>query len=446
MKLMRHQKDAIDFINSHPVGGVFLPTGTGKTRTILAWIQQSKMKTLLVVPLPLISSWLEENRKSGTNLKIQNLRSGKFSIQPDAWIVNLESLDKAVPHKRFFDCVVIEESTKIANRTSQRSRKLYKEFGQISRKYLISGNPVPRDPTQIFGQYLFLDSNIFGRNYYSFMYKYFRLDHWKRPYFSKVAQSYFISKELEHDYNEKFHSIAFVRKKSECVDLPPKVYKTSYVELSGEQLHAYKEMQRNMVLQLADTVVTSANACAKGILLAQICSGFVYVKNQAIQFANNVKRPVLESIIETLVEESGQAGVWCWFQEDVRMISSWLKDKYSLAEVYGGLAMKQQIENRQAFQRKERQIFIATVAAGGLGINEFTECEGVVYYNTPYSTELRQQSEDRTHRYGAKGSLYWDIVIKNTIDEVIYESQKNKLDISQKILYYIKNLLVERRQ
>ena len=63
-----------------------------------------------------------------------------------------------------------------------------------------------------------------------------------------------------------------------------------------------------------------------------------------------------------------------------------------------------------------------------------TKANHVVYYGQSWNYATRVQSEDRTHRIGQhKPVVYYDLVVPNTIDELIYDSIKYKGDIAGKI-------------
>lgn len=59
----------------------------------------------------------------------------------------------------------------------------------------------------------------------------------------------------------------------------------------------------------------------------------------------------------------------------------------------------------------------------------------VIYYSNDYSLEVREQSEDRTHRIGTVGTVtYWDLVCPGTVDEKIIRALRAKHDITRAVL------------
>ena len=50
----------------------------------------------------------------------------------------------------------------------------------------------------------------------------------------------------------------------------------------------------------------------------------------------------------------------------------------------------------------------------------FVPCDTVIYYSNSFSSEDRQQSEDRTHRIGSSDKVrYIDLIAVGTVDERI---------------------------
>jgi SNF2 family DNA or RNA helicase len=58
----------------------------------------------------------------------------------------------------------------------------------------------------------------------------------------------------------------------------------------------------------------------------------------------------------------------------------------------------------------------------------------VIYHDHDWNLEARQQSEDRAHRIGQTNHVtYFDLVAKDTVDEVIIDSLKAKLSLADAV-------------
>jgi SWI/SNF-related matrix-associated actin-dependent regulator 1 of chromatin subfamily A len=91
-------------------------------------------------------------------------------------------------------------------------------------------------------------------------------------------------------------------------------------------------------------------------------------------------------------------------------------------------------EGESLFQAKKARFMVATQSAGGRG-RTWTAGNLVIYYSNNYSLELREQSEDRTHRIGQTGTvLYVDLVATGTVDENIITSLRQSKSIVRAVL------------
>ena len=78
--------------------------------------------------------------------------------------------------------------------------------------------------------------------------------------------------------------------------------------------------------------------------------------------------------------------------------------------------------------------FPVTIYNGGYGLT-LTAAKYVIYFSNSYNLEVRQQSEDRAHRYGQTSQVtYIDLIAADTIDEMVLHNLENKIELSAKTL------------
>jgi non-specific serine/threonine protein kinase len=113
-----------------------------------------------------------------------------------------------------------------------------------------------------------------------------------------------------------------------------------------------------------------------------------------------------------------------------------LKEKYgpgSVAEWHGGVDQATRDAGEAAFQARRKRFMVAT-SAGAKG-RTWTAGTLAVYYSNSHDLELREQSEDRTHRIGTTGIVsYVDLVIPKTLDEKIIEALRAKKSVARAAL------------
>lgn len=447
---------------------LFMDMGTGKTKTIIDATDilhsVKEVKNIFVLcPLSLVDTWArvdpgnpgEIKKHSKTALpnpidgngkpkrikqldsikqKIKEHKGAVFNIIGIESINSLEKKLKEILIENPPDLCIIDESTIIKNASADRSTKVGRLFGLTKYKIIATGNPIPKGPGDIFGQYKFADVGIFGKNEYSFKERFFHLDHFKNTKGWKRRE----------EYEEKFHRISFTRRKDECLDLPPKIYKTVEVEFSPEQKEAYIKMKKEAVLVYNDLSISADIVMTKLMRMSQISGGFLPLQNElgeTVEYKAFDPNPKIDALVETINQIPGdeQIVIWSCFTQEIKSISKRLSKAGILNAVYDGTRnYAQKNEAKRAFREKEIRCFIGNPAAGGKGLNDLIEGTVVIYYSNDAKTENRQQSEDRNHRNGTIKVLYIDIIVKAkglfSIDERMLGILKDDKDVSDAIL------------
>jgi SWI/SNF-related matrix-associated actin-dependent regulator 1 of chromatin subfamily A len=136
--------------------------------------------------------------------------------------------------------------------------------------------------------------------------------------------------------------------------------------------------------------------------------------------------------------------IWSTFTHEIVAIAKALSEKYGTASVecyYGNTEMgrRSEIEDRYCNDSMLR-FFVGNPSAAGLGLTLISgENDVMVYYSGTNAYIDRAQSEDRAHRIGQKNSVtIVDLIAERTIDEVIVESIREKMDIETYVLQKIK--------
>ncbi len=328
-----------------------------------------------------------------------------------------------------FGFAAIDESTSIKNFPKKRTQAVIKTLGFVPYKTIMSGNPTPKAPDEIFAQYAFVEPGVFGTNYYAFRGRYFTLD-----YFDNIKA--YLNQERKDEYLRKFHSIASRVTKAECLDLPPKVYETRFVDMTPEQAKAYEGMQRDAVAYHDGDECAAAVIIAKYVRLSQIAGGFFPGEGGHVEIPNNPKVKALLEVIGEL-PRGEQVVVWARFHPEIETIKRALDAAGITCDTfYGPNTSDERTATREAFRDKKIRVFIGSPATGGKGINELKGCTYVIYYANSYSAEHRQQSEDRNHRDGVVGDsvTYVDLLTRNTIDGKVLKVLRSNKDFSDAIL------------
>jgi len=336
----------------------------------------------------------------------------------------------------------------------------------------MSGTPITQGPFDAFAPYTFLDPRILGTtSYWAFKSEYAQmqpqfLEHTNRmgektmfpnPLIKKVMAAQGNNrvpqivardddgrpqwKNLEK-LNELVAPATFRVLKSDCLDLPEKIYKTASFELTTQQRTAYRlaKEECRLLYEGEATAFAKLTAVTK---LAQITSGY-YLHPDAGEEPVRIegdqpKVDILVDRVKSIVEQGSKVIIWARFHVEIADVAAALKaaktdgPPIKVVQYHGKIKADDREAAKIAFQDDPSvNVFIGQQQAGGAGIT-LTAASYVIYYSNDFSLTNRLQSEDRAHRIGqTKNVVYLNIVAEDTIDEQIVgllAGKKNVADI-----------------
>lgn len=452
-KPFKHQEDTFELIKDLPYYALFWEMGTGKTKMAIDWLrykcyQENRvMNTLIICPNIATDNWMNElsihsfskNNSQilrGSGLKRATmLASSKHQIN----IINFEGVLTIAKDlfKHQFDVIIVDESQRIKNYQAKSTKIIIMLKSRF--RLILSGTPILNSPMDIFSQYLFLDKGkSFGINFYSFRNQYFEDKNAgfkaKKVYFPK----YEVREDMIEVIRDKMHTIADVRKKNECLDLPDKVYITYKLEMDAETRKMYFEMEKELITFFENNpeqAMVASNAAVKYIRLEQISSGFISLdeSHKEIRLKTNHKLAAVKEMLEDITKEH-KVIIWAVHRNNLKMLQEELK-QYNPAALYGGIDDK--LAERNKFDNDATcRVMIANPQTAKTAIN-MVVADYALYYSQNFSAENRWQSEDRCHRSGSEihdKITYIDFVYNNSIDEIIIAALKNKEDMATVLL------------
>lgn len=227
------------------------------------------------------------------------------------------------------------------------------------------------------------------------------------------------------------HSYRVLR--SECLDLPDKVYETLFFYLTPQQAEIYKKAEEEYRLEFGG-METPFNRLTIAQKLAQITSGYYLFpgEEEPVRISGeNPKLKLLTERIQSLVEQGKQAIVWARYTTEILDAARAL-DELGIpnAKYHGATKGSDRLDIIDKFQSGEIKVFIGNQRAGGTGIT-LTAASSVHYYSNSFSFRDRSQSEDRAMRIGQdKDVTYYNYAGIGTIDEYVISCLLNKQSVS----------------
>ena len=452
-KPFEHQRQALQSGGLKKVFAYLMEMGTGKTKVTIddasCLYQQNKINLLIVIaPNSVYQNWREEINvhcpcetnvfmyKIDKNFKPVDNKMNILLMNVEAFshksgVTFLESILKFFGKKTM---MVVDESTTIKNRTAKRTKSLIRLGQRASYRRILTGSPITKSPLDLFSQFEFLNPGLLGTdNFYVFRARYCVMNDIVHESGKRISiPNYYINLE---DLEKQIKKNSYRVLKKDCLDLKPKVYVKRYVDLKPEQAEAYNDFKKHARAIIEDDQVSFNNKLTEIIKLTQLTDGFYTTDTGETK---NMASAKLDELPNILNELDGKVIIWSRYVNSLENIISLLKKNYgtnSTVAIYGKTPTKERPKIIESFQKDDKvRFFVGNPQTAGYGLN-LTKATTVIYFNNSFNLEERQQSEDRAHRAGQKASvLYIDIVARNTVDEYILKSLREKIKISAKTL------------
>lgn len=409
--------------------------------------ETGKIKKLLIVcPLSICGVWEEEFSKFADfeyNLKVLKSSLEKkietlYSLEGRALqvaVVNYESVWRIERQIKNWhpDMIICDESHKIKSHNIAASKSLHKLGEKTMYRLILTGTAITNKAIDIFSQYKFLEPKIFGKSFYTF----------RNHYFDMVGYGLHtpvLKESMKDELKNKIHSIAFVAKKSECLDLPETTDILRYVELEPYAMNTYKHLVRDSFAELQNSEITVTNVLTKILRLSQLTGGFLGDDDgKKVHQISKAKLNALEDIIDDVTSSGKKLVIMARFIPEIEAIKKLLNDKKINFSVITG-DVKNRADEISKFQNNvDVLVFVGQIATAGLGIT-LTASSTMVFYSLDYSMSNFEQAKARIHRTGQKENCtYIYLIASNTVDEKIMKALKNKVNLAKSLIDDYKN-------
>lgn len=450
-----HQKAAFDFAcgkfglapSASRSRGVALlmEMGCGKTLTAIGitgvLFQTGKISRVLVVaPLSILGVWQSEFEQfadfpytltvlTGTSEKKRRQLKEIPGDGLQIIVVNYESArilaDDLLRYNA--DLVIADEAHKIKENRSKQSKAMHALGDKARYKLLLTGTLITNKELDVFSEYRFLNSSIFGTSFYSFRNKYFDMV----GYGNHIPR---FRKWMLDDFLQRMHSVAYRVTKAECLDLPEITEEVRTVQLEPKAMKIYRQLEKDSFAELKNGEVTAMNVLTKLLRLSQVTGGHITDDGTGEHHVSTAKLDALSDIIDSAMDEGRKIIVMARFVPELDDIQELLeKKKIGYAVVRGGISDRDGEIRRFQYDDGCR-VFVGQIAAAGLGIT-LTAASTMVFYSLDYSMSNFDQAKARIHRVGQKENCHYIyLVCEGTVDRKILRSLREKIDLAKSLV------------
>ena len=413
--------------------GLLLDMGLGKTVSTLTAIQDLLIigdieRVLVIAPKRVAEdTWSTECEKWDhlNNLKISKIlgtlkqRQQAIEVDADIYVINRENVSWLVNNYYNdwkWDCLVIDEFSSFKSSKSQRFRSLKKVIKRFKRVIGLTGTPAPNNLIDLWPQIYLLDQGKrLGRTLTSYRETFFT------PGRSKgyVVFDYIIKPGAEEEIYKRIGDICISMKAKDYLKLPDVIYNEVQVEIPEPNKALYKELKKDLIVELDNSDIIASNAAVLSNKLLQMANGAIYDEDKNIVDIHDEKLKKLLDIIEAA--NGNSVLVFYTFKHDLKRILTFLQAENINAEpIEGSNSIKRWNEGKI-------QVMLCHPASAGHGLNLQYGGHIMVWFGLTWSLELYQQANARLYRQGQKEVVtIHHIIAKDTIDEDVMAALKNK--------------------
>lgn len=389
--------------------------GLGKTmQTITAvrlLLRAGKVRrVLLVCPKPLIPNWQREFRNWAEELPIVTVE-GDAARRRMAWtrpnipilIANYELMVRdmaALPEddRPKFDLVVLDEAQRIKNRdsrTSQTARELTRR-----KSWALTGTPIENRPEELASLFEFLEVVP-----------------------ARATPDLRQLRALANDF--------ILRRTKDLVmkDLPPRIDRDAYIELSDAQRYTYDVAEKEGVIQL--------NELGESISVQHVFELVLRLKQISNYDPLTGESSKLDRLAADMEEIAASGGKAILFSQWTKTLD-WIAEKLNRFDpliYHGGVPTKHREPILQKFEHDpDANLLLMSYGTGAVGLN--LQFAGYVFlYDRWWNPAVEEQAINRAHRIGQKTQvIVTKFICKNTIEERIDDVLRKKRALFDSIL------------
>lgn len=359
---------------------------------------------------------LPDSRYLITN--IETLRAGAEKISKSKYHFPVAEKLQELCKNGTISVIAFDECHKSKDPTSLQSRAM----SLLSAPYMaaMSGTPLMNNPLDLYFPLSWLGYE--KHSFYQFKQHYCTLGGWGG---SQVVGY----KNLE-EIRALMDEVMLRRLKTEVLDLPEKIRKIEYVDMTSKQAQIYKEVYMGVMNEL-QKIKFSNNPLSMMIRLRQ-ATGWTGILSQTVQESAKMDRMV--ELIEE-ISASGQKAIVFSNWESMTEIAREKLKAYNPAYITGNTKADDRMNEVTRFQNdKNCKVIIGTIGAMGTGLT-LTAAQNVIFLDSPWNMALKAQAEDRAHRIGTQGTVsVITLCCRDTIDERIEEIVQKKGEISDALI------------
>lgn len=423
---------------------LFMDPGTGKTKVAvdfagIKYLEGSVKKILVLAPVLAMGVWADEFEKhldsnipyhityvEGTN---KGDRINKALNHTEGLNVLIASYDSAVNWQVELedfkgDLIICDESHYLKSHTTVRNKTAYDLAKDYEYRLILTGTPLPKNALDIFGQFLVLNDSILGDNWFAFKNKYAVYGGFQKRQIIKWKNLETLKVLIRENS---------IRITNDVLGLPPINEQVIPVKLQPHTRAIYNEFAKEMIAEYGENTFVASIPIVKIMKLKQLASGFSVNDEDNIVPISSEKADACEELMGGLIDAGEKIVVFAHYKYELMEIAKRVKKLgHTPLIIFGGVSRENRDKMRKLFQEDSSYpVIICQLSAGGLGIDLFS-ARYSIFYSLDRQSDHLTQCIGRTYRNGqTRPVFFYYLVSEGTIDKVVYDSNKAKIDLAE---------------
>jgi len=445
-----YQNKAIDFLYVGGGRALFLDCGLGKTVCTLTALVRLKEafcanRILIVAPKKVCEDvWRQEAAKwshckhltFSTMLGSPKQREQAYHGSADIHLINFENLAWLINEVGFnFDTVVFDEFSKMKSHDGVRFEAFKHLRHKVHNVFGLTATPIANGYLGLWAQLYCLDmGRRLSHSYSQYRDRYFEANY--------TQTSYDLIEGCDLKIKNKVKDICLSMEAEDYIKMPPLINVYVDVFLPKKARAMYDELEAEYLLCFdeeinddEDNVVIAETAAVLSNKLLQFCDGSMYVgDSKEYVTVHNAKMKALEELVDSHL---GKPLLVAYnFKKDRDLIIK--RFKYAKTIDSPNVVKK--------WNKGEVKMLLVHPASAGHGLNIQQGGNTIIWYGNNWSYELYYQLYKRLHRQGQKKPVtQYHLVVKDSRDETVIQSQNNKKFTQDDFLHSLKSD-IEKRQ
>ena len=425
--LRDYQKKGIQWLqmlHHYGFGGILADDmGLGKTLQAIAFLSsqlQENSRVLILAPSGLIYNWADEFQKFAPNLDVvvvhglkpyrETILAEKHQIYVTSYAIFRQ--DSEIYQDLSFDFLFLDEAQVMKNAQTKIAKTLRKFV--VPSVFALSGTPIENNIGELWSIFQIVLPGLLPA----------KKDFMKLPA-ERVAQFIkpFVMRRKKEEVLTELPDLIEVVYKNELEDQQKAIYLAQLQQMQERIEHVtVAEFQRNRV-EILTGLMRLRQICDTPALFMEDYKG------------DSGKLDSLRDLLSQIAEGNHRVLIFSQFRGMLDRIEEELPQLgLTSFKITGSTPSQDRQEMTKAFNQGERDVFLISLKAGGVGLN-LTGADTVILVDLWWNPAVESQAIGRAHRMGQEQAVeVYRLVTRGTIEEKIQELQEQKRNLVSEVL------------